>query len=743
MKISEKNIRRARRIDRIATVFITAGGVVIICSVVLILLLIMREAWPLFTAARATSTASQEANPATLAVGLDEYLQVTALIGEDGTVRFQRVEDGAAAGSARVTPPTESAERIAAVSNSGSHEFTLRWNDDSASLASFRAVPRYERGHERDFDYRFETRAEFPPPAVDGAAIAETHAREGAGGRLTRADRLADGRVMLSVVAVEEDLFGNRTETVVSHQLEAPGAEGVGVIALNSAGTRLYAGTGNGHIHVWDLSAADNPRLTDDIRAFEDGRAITALSLVLGDISLAVGDDTGLLSTWTPVRPFPEADQRRLARIHTLAQHDAPIERILISMRNKSLLSISGNGELHLTHMTSNRDLLSLHSPQGVKGAAFAARANGVAVLDDANEVLIWGIDNPHPEVSFGTLFGKVQYENYDEPAFVWQSTGGTDAVEPKLSLMPLIFGSFKGTFYAMLYAVPLALFGAIYTSQFTRPRVRGLIKTTVELMAAVPTVVIGFLIALWLAPIVERNVVGMLLSVGLIPLIFFGFVLALQPLRRHNAVKRLERGYEFVVMVPVVLVACWLAFLLGPVVEHIFFGGEFQQWLFRETGERYDQRNAIIIAFGLGFAVIPIIFSISEDALSNVPNSLKAASMAVGASRWQTVWRVVLPAASPGIFAGGMIGFGRAVGETMIVLMATGNTPIMDWSIFNGMRTLSANIAVEIAEAPVGGTLYRVLFLSAVILFLITFMVNTSAELVRQYLRKKYAQFH
>jgi len=742
MKISEKNIRRARRIDRMATVFITAGGVTIICSVILILLLIMREAWPLFTAARATASESQQAAPGILAIGLDEYLQVTALIAADGTVLFQNVEDGAPAGSTRLEPPTEDARQIVAVTNVGAYEFSLRWDDQSATLANFRAVPRYEHGVERAFDYRFESQASFPPPDVGGAAIAETHTRINAAGRLTRADRLEDGRVFVSIVAVEEDLFGGRTETAVAHWLEAPGGGAANVIALNSVGSRLYAGTPDGHIQVWDLTIAENPRLTDDLRAFEDDRAITALSLVLGDISLAVGDATGLLSTWTPVRPFPEAEERQLARIHTLAQHATPIERILISMRNKSLLSISADGEMHLTHMTSNRDLLSLRSA-GVKGAAFAARANGVAVLDDANRVLIWGIDNPHPEVSFGTLFGRVQYENYDEPAFVWQSTGGTDTVEPKLSLMPLIFGSFKGTFYAMLYAVPLALFGAIYTSQFTRPRVRGLIKTTVELMAAVPTVVIGFLIALWLAPIVERNVVSMLLSVGLLPLIFIGFVFALQPLRRYDFVKGLERGYEFVVMLPVVLLACWLAYILGPVVEHILFGGDFQQWLFRETGERYDQRNAIIIAFGLGFAVIPIIFSISEDALSNVPNSLKAASMAVGASRWQTVWRVVLPAASPGIFAGGMIGFGRAVGETMIVLMATGNTPIMDWSIFNGMRTLSANIAVEIAEAPVGGTLYRVLFLSAVILFLITFMVNTSAELVRQYLRKKYAQFH
>ena len=139
---------------------------------------------------------------------------------------------------------------------------------------------------------------------------------------------------------------------------------------------------------------------------------------------------------------------------------------------------------------------------------------------------------------------------------------------------------------------------------------------------------------------------------------------------------------------------------------------------------------------------MVPIIFSIAEDALSNVPPSLSAASLALGASRWQTVWRVVLPSASPGIFAGIMIGFGRAVGETMIVLMATGNTPIMDWSIFNGMRTLSANIAVEIPEAPVGGTLYRVLFLCAVILFAMTFVLNTGAELVRERLRKKYMRY-
>jgi len=140
-------------------------------------------------------------------------------------------------------------------------------------------------------------------------------------------------------------------------------------------------------------------------------------------------------------------------------------------------------------------------------------------------------------------------------------------------------------------------------------------------------------------------------------------------------------------------------------------------------------------------FAVIPIIFTICEDALSSVPQSLTSASLALGATRWETAIRIVLPSASPAIFSAVMIGFGRAIGETMIVLMATGNTPILNFSPFNGMRTLSANIAVEIPEAPYHGTLYRVLFLSATLLFILTFIVNTVAEVVRQRLRKKYSE--
>jgi len=202
---------------------------------------------------------------------------------------------------------------------------------------------------------------------------------------------------------------------------------------------------------------------------------------------------------------------------------------------------------------------------------------------------------------------------------------------------------------------------------------------------------------------------------------------------------KQVKPGTEVFLLVPVVLGGAWLAFFLGGLLESALLSGDYRGWLPKTLGLTYDQRNSLVVGVAMGFAVIPVIFTIAEDSFSSVPHHLTAGSLALGATRWQTALRIALPTASPGIFSAIMIGFGRAVGETMIVLMATGNTPVMDWSIFNGFRALSANIAVELPEAPEGGTLYRVLFLAAFLLFVMTFIVNTAAELVRLRLRKKY----
>jgi phosphate transport system permease protein len=256
-----------------------------------------------------------------------------------------------------------------------------------------------------------------------------------------------------------------------------------------------------------------------------------------------------------------------------------------------------------------------------------------------------------------------------------------------------------------------------------------------------VPSVVVGFLAALWLAPRLEAALLGAIVGAAALPLAVLVALtvwwIAPAPLRR-----RIPAGGELVVLAISAAGVVAAAVLLTGAVESALFGGDFQRFLFTEWGIRYDQRNSLVVGIALGFAVIPVIFTIAEDACSAVPRSLISASRALGATRWQTAMRLVVPAASPGLFAAVMLGLGRAVGETMIVLMAAGNTPLLDGSPFNGMRTMSAAIAVEIPEAPVASTLFRVLFLTGTLLFVFTLVVTTAADLVGSYLRKRYARF-
>lgn len=575
--------------------------------------------------------------------------------------------------------------------------------------------------------------------ALDGAGTTQT--RElGENGAIS-VQLLPDNRIEVRRKAVEKDLLGNEKVSQQSYQLNdsLPGA--ISAFWLGRKGQNLYAATANGWLVRWDLSAEAQGRLVESVEAFKDHRKITALTTLLGDTSLAVGDAKGQITTWMPVSKPGSGEDKQLTLIHHLPGFMQPVQRLVASPRDKSLAAFDASGSIKLVHMTSERLLLELKAGSAVTAAAFADNGRKLVVTGADGKVAAWKLAIPHPEVSISTLFGKVWYEGYDKPEYVWQSSAATDDFEAKISLMPLIFGTFKATLFAMLFAVPLALLGALYTSQFMSSTLKGRIKPAVEIMAAVPSVVIGFLAGLWLAPLMDKNLLALFLAVLIVPAMLMVAVFAWKPVADTPLGRRLK-GYEFACMLPVVLLGLWLSGLIAGPLEATLFGADLKQWLYTVLGVRYDQRNSIIIAIALGFAVIPIIFTIAEDALSNVPRNLSAASLALGASRWQTAWRVVLPSALPGVFSAIMIGFGRAVGETMIVLMATGNTPIMSWSLFNGLRSLSANIAVEIPEAPLFGTLYRTLFLSAVLLFVLTFIINTGAELLRQRFRKKYGRY-
>lgn len=304
--------------------------------------------------------------------------------------------------------------------------------------------------------------------------------------------------------------------------------------------------------------------------------------------------------------------------------------------------------------------------------------------------------------------------------------------------LSPLAWGTLKAALAAMLFATPIALGAAIYSALFMSARLRSRLKPTLELMEAVPGVVVGFIAGLVLAPWVERHLASALLLIIWLPFsaLLAGFLWHVVAARLRQ---RLPLSWAGLWLIPwlagMVIVALWLA----PVLEHQLFGGDLRRLLDQRYSMDYATRNALIVGIAMGFAVIPSIYALAEDALADIPPTLMEGAQALGASRWQALWKVALPTAGPGIFSAVMIGAGRAVGETMIVLMASGNTALFSASPFEGLRSLSAAIAIELPEATPGGLTYHLLILAALALFIFTFLVNTLAEAVRQRLRQRY----
>jgi phosphate transport system permease protein len=740
-RISTATVKRR---DRVARWVITLGGLVVIASVLAILLLIVGVTLPLFR----SPTVHELANvplPGSMRTGdvlaggielpVGETCGTVHLLTRDGSISFLDLNTQTITFRAVIDPPIGAkAKTVRTVERHAGWKYTLVWDDGSLSLVEVTSTPQFDAQGRRTNKYDVRNCGES---LEDGGVPPLLALMRDSEQGTTAVRLLPGGRIAVSRVTASENLLGEKETKTNIHLIDASDLDPITAMTADGDGRSVFVGNDSGRIARWELDDEGKVQAREIAAAFPDRRAVTALAMIYGDASLAVGDDRGEVTTWFTIRVD---DKPTLMRIHTLAEHDGAVREIVASTRNKTLWSLGENGGLHWDHMTSQRSLLALAGESPLRLFGYSPQGNAVVALDAAGKLTAWRCEAAHPEISWRTLFGLVHYEGYDSPAFTWQTTGGDD-FEPKYSLVPLLFGTLKGTFFALLLAVPLALLSAAYTAHFTTPAFKKTVKPVVELMAAIPSVVIGFLVALWLAPILERWIIAVFLAMVTIPAVFLAFMVLWQLVRRFDLAKRIETGYEFLALVPVILLGVALASMLAGPVESAVFDGSFREWLFQDVGMQFDQRNSIIIAFGLGFAVIPIIFSIAEDALSAVPYNLTAASLALGASRWQTLWRVVLPSASPGIFAGVMIGFGRAVGETMIVLMATGNTPLMDLSPFNGMRTLSANIAVEMPEAPVGGTLYRVLFLCAVILFILTFTLNTTAEVVRQRLRKRFGR--
>jgi phosphate transport system permease protein len=925
---------RVRVIDTVARVGITVGGIGVIVAVLGILAYLVFTAAPLLGPGRLAleRTVTPSWNAPRVEDGVvDEYLGSGLFVTDAGEIVAVSLDSGDVLSRTALSTETRRRTAMSAIGENGL--VALGYDDGSIQVGTLGFVTDFvdapalpeaardvpigarapiENGYVERTALgqlrRTTSQVTLPDPVAlrrGSGAVVRVDVRDTASKRFVVAMR-EDGVTTLSEVRTISPLGGGKprlraTETPVEFAppaalgADAPlpmhlfiTGDGASVLALWESGTLQRYTRG-------DPSAAEMS-LAQTIELPIEGGRVSRAAMLLGGLTLVIADDQsrvwGIIPTRSADAPTPDGVTMNVA--HRFAVDGSG--GLAMSVRDRTFVAISRTGVTHAINMTSGK-MVAAHTPPAPtppSAAVIAPKLDAVVRVDgpDASGALhVLSFEPGHPEASWSSLFGKVWYEGEPRPAYVYQSTAGTDDAEPKMSLVPLIFGTLKATVFSMLFAVPLAVGAALYTSEMLHPRVRLAVKPVVEMMASLPSVVLGFVTAMVVAPLARDFLPALLVGFVVLPVTALAgaHMWQLLPLRITTRV----RTYQHMIMVGLVLmIGIALSTISGPLFERalfsptradvLFLAGSTQEvsreewpaWarerrvLSAEDGRRmhdqglyvsqgvvvrpvgsledpavaarvaserlerpdmrlwldgvigsarpgwlmllmppalvlvallrgalldrrlyalglprtglvagvvelgkfvvtvaasvgvafagaalltrlgfdardsllgtFTQRNTLVVAIVMGFAIIPIIYTISEDAMSSVPGALRSAALGCGATRWQTAVTVVLPLAMSGVFSACMIGLGRAAGETMIVLMATGNTPSMDWNIFSGFRTLAANIAVEMPEAAKGETHYRVLFLAGLCLFVLTFVVNTAAELLRQRVRRR-----
>ncbi len=849
---------RVHAADAVANAVITIGGLGVVAAVLGICVYLVMVAGRLVVAGSMTPMTSA-AGPIRSDVWdaqLDEQGVGALTVGDDAVVRLHRVSGGEVVAERALAPEGSRVTSFSMTERGGAAAIGLA--DGRISIGAISLATRFLTG-----DEGADPRWMDLPPGGDVVAGEEIVQRAASGQiRTTRLSLdLAEpveveggsGGVMLVdyrpgarsefVAGVREDgsAFFNQVRKTVplgggaprvrlrSHvwPLEpAPGRGAPRWLVLAGDGSWALLIWDDGFAQRYDTRAPERISLSELVRLVPEGRRITALARLIGGMTIVVGDDIGDVRGWFAARTAgaTASDGRVFREGHTLPGRGDAVVSIGVSERDRTFVVADAAGRVVVRNMTSEKVIASDRAGAAPAWVRLSPKQDQVLVVQSDDTSARWRLDVGHPEATLGSLFGKVWYEGEPGPAHVYQSSSGDDAAEVKLGLTPLIYGTLKATVYTMLIAAPLGVLAALFTSEFVGRRARGAIKPTIEMMASLPSVVLGFLAAMVLAPMVRDALPGVLLAFVLLPLgVMIGAHLWLfLPIR---VVRGLGDGVRAIAIVLVAATSGAASLALGPALERLLFHdgagtGTVRVWLNgvygsawpgwfalacpamlacswwlmhrhvqprlrsgrrAAAGDRgaigelaylggvvvmagglawglahsltllgldprasifgvFEQRNTLVVSLAMAVAVAPIVYTICEDAMSSVPAPLRSASLAAGATRWQTAMCVVLPMAGSGIFSACMIGLGRAAGETMIVLMATGNTPVMDMSVFSGMRTLSANIAVELPEAAKGSTHYRVLFLCGLVLFAMTFVVNTLAEAMRRRLRARSA---
>ncbi len=855
----EKKARRAVLIaDRVADRTITIGGIAVIIVVLGIMVFLVEEVLPLFKGGSVTAAHEYRLDiprVPTLGLAMDEYQTMVLHVSSDESLTLFHAKTGEPLQPPSIDPygkdvtafsSTLDNENLAFGFDDGAIRFVrvrfisdilpadelpgdLVVLDDRDSTDGEAVYSRIPGNQFRRISVELESEEAIKVSESGSPLIAMDYRLSGEAERQTKVFVTLDleGLVKLNLAQSKVNLLtGERRVEVKRTQLPAlPEGWDAKALLLAEKGAAVYIAEESGVVYRYNTRDFDDPFLAETRQVLPPGVQLTTFAFLLGGQSIVVGGSDGSLSVWflTEQGGTETRDGQVLVRAREFGSDLSAIIHFDPSGRGKGFAVADVSGTIRVLHGTSQKTMLRFSGDSATaeyRDILLAPRIDGLLALEKQGRARFWEFSVPHPETTFRTLFGKVWYEGYPEPSYTWQSSAATDDFESKFSLVPLIFGTIKATIYSLAFAIPIAILGAIYTSEFVHLRVRTVVKPMMEMMATLPSVVLGFVAALVLAPIVESWIAAVILAFVALPvsLILAAYLWQMLPLRLAIRLQGIPR---FSLMFVVAGCGLYAAYRLGPLFEQIFFQGDFRAWVSGKVGgsepflfllglpasftliaivfsrffgrrlalytrrmsrfraaivdtvrwlltvtssvlcscgaahllgvlgvdargglvDTYVQRNTLVVGFAMGFAVIPIIYTLAEDALNSVPDHLRAASLGCGATQWQTAIWVILPTAVSGVFSAIMIGMGRAVGETMIVVMSAGNTPIIDWNVFNGLRALSATIAVELPEAVKDGTLYRILFLAGLVLFAMTFVINTLAEVVRQHFRKRALQ--
>ncbi len=855
---SGRQVRRSVLfIDKLADRIITIGGILVIIVVLGILVFLVQQTIPLFRSAVVTNVFEYQTNgmqDKIVGLGIDEYNTVFYSVLPDGTINVFHVRTGIKLQEQKIDflgkTPTSFATTI------DQQRMVFAFDDGTiipvaiefpSEILSKDELPNgLKKLDKRDKTDNQRVYSQIPDESFREISVrfkADAPIKVNSNNRsiilVDIKSTNEDGQKRQSIVTMDEDgqmalntarystnlLTGQEKATFVTTKLpKVDNPADFRTLLMTDRADMVLAFSKTGHVYRYNLRDFDKPVLVEISGLLPKGRMLTTAGFLSGEQSLVVAGNDGSFNIFFMINDSTRGtlDKKAIVKARSFDTDGSNAIYLKPSGRSKCMAVAFDDGKLTVWHGTSQKTILNINGNKAsaISGISLSPRLDGLLAIDNTGKVRFWEFYAPHPETTFQTLFRKVWYEGYTEPTYTWQSSAGTDDYESKFSLIPLIFGSIKGAFYSLLFAVPIAILGAIYTSEFAPIGQKRFIKPIMEMMASLPSVVLGFVAALVLAPVVQTWISAVLLLFLIVPLSLLIGSIFWRLLPQNIVVRQQSAGKLFTVL-GVILVALFFTFNISLSFEAFFFNGDFKAWLNKDFGtaesfhfllflpicflifayifskhltfkdflkdkainrqtatvieaskwfvsailaiissytlakvfgifgvdprgefvDTYAQRNTLVVGFAMGFAVIPIIYTIAEDALSAVPEHLRAASLGCAATTWQTTIYIVLPTAMSGIFSAIMVGMGRAVGETMIVVMAAGNTPLMDWNIFNGLRALSATIAVELPEAVKGGTLYRILFLSGLVLFMLTFIINTGAEIIRLRFRKRAMQ--